>query len=120
MVAAMNFQVGDYIEFQRIVQPKRDVKFRTNYETGAPICLPEIPEQILPQRGSGQITKIAAKPRRVSGEKLATARVAAGSSLGNVTAILDDAVLAARPLTIFDVEQTTEAQTMYGTDGSHA
>jgi hypothetical protein len=120
MVGDMIFEVGDYISFERIVHPKVGVKFRTNYETGGPICLPEIPEQILPQRGAGQILKIATKPRRVGGEKLATARVAAGSGLGTVTAILDDATLTAKPLTMFDLEPEAGSQTMYGTDGSHS
>lgn len=101
------FEVGDYIEFTRIIQPKQPVRFRTNYETGAPICLPEIPEQVLPQRGQGQIVKFT-KERRVAGTKYEVASVSAGSALGTVIAILEDAVLVGKPLTMFDLAPDTK------------
>lgn len=111
------FEVGDYIEFSRIIQPKRPVRFRTNYETGAPICLPEIPEQVLPQRGQGQIVNLKDGPRRVKGESYTVARVNAGVPLGFVTVILDDAVLVGKQQGLFELDEVKDTgPNVYGSD----
>lgn len=125
------FQSGDYIRFKRIVQPEQKVRHRTDYKTGRPIAVPEIPEQVLPQSGDGQIIKLAKNIRKVKVgtsdrtgtpiyEKYKVARVAAGSHLGVVTAILDDAELAAKPLTmdlgIEAVDSKGARPNMYGTE----
>lgn len=128
------FQSGDFIKFHRIIQPAQKVRFKTDYATGRPIAVPEIPEQVLPQSGDGQIIKLAKGIRKVKVgvspqtknpiyEKFRVARVAAGSHLGVVTAILDDAELTAKPLQMdLGVESTDpvdRAPSMYG-DGKHA
>lgn len=121
------FQSGDYIAFNRIVQPEQKCRFTTDYSTGRPIAQPAVPEQVLPQRGDGQIIKLAKTKRKVRNlqtnemERFTVARVAAGSHLGVVTAILDDAELRAKPL-VMDLGIANEAQDtgakpgMYGTD----
>jgi hypothetical protein len=121
------FQSGDYIAFHRIVQPEQKCRFKTDYATGRPIAVPAIPEQVLPQAGDGQIIKLAKTKRKVRDLKTnemhryTVARVAAGSHLGVVTAILDDAELRAKPL-VMDLGLSNESQDtgakpgMYGTD----
>ena len=121
------FQSGDYIAFHRIVQPEQKCRFKTDYATGRPIAVPAIPEQVLPQAGDGQIIKLAKTKRKVRDLKTnemhryTVARVAAGSHLGVVTAILDDAELRAKPLTMdfgieHDPKDTSHGPSQYGTD----
>lgn len=121
------FESGDYIAFNRIIQPEQKCRFKTDYATGRPIAVPAIPEQVLPQAGDGQIIKLAKTKRKVRNlktnemERFTVARVHAGSHLGVVTAILDDAELRAKPLTMdmgLDNEPTDRVSGpgMYGTD----
>lgn len=113
------FQEQDYIRFHRIVRPESKCRFRTDYKTGRPIAIPSIPEQVLPQSGEGQIVKLAKSKRKVDGETFTVARVAAGSHLGVVTAILDDAELVAKPLTMdLGIEATDSSPThnVYSSD----
>lgn len=124
------FEPNDYILFKRIVQPEKKFSYRTDPASGRAIVVPGIPEQVLPQGGEGQIAKIQAKPRKVlvdrtkHGEPVyesyRTATVLAGSHLGRVCAILDDATLQAKPLTLdmgLDNDATPGAGPgMYGTD----
>lgn len=127
------FESGDYIVFKRIIQPERKVSHRSN-GTARAVVVPAVPEQVLPQRGDGQIIKLAKTPRRVKVgiskigtpiyETYSVARVAAGSQLGVVTAILDDAELAAKPLTMdLGIDATDPAESrpsMYGDAKDHA
>lgn len=114
----MTFEPGDYIAFTRIVHAKQDVRHRTDYATGRPVVVPEVPEQVLPQAGQGQVQRIVKAPRKVNGQAYATARVACGKPLGTVTAIIDDAVLIAKQQSLFDMEPSKiDARgAMYGTD----
>lgn len=118
------FQSDDYIYFHRIIRPESKVSFSTDYKTGRPIANPQIPEQVLPQRGQGQIIKLAKAKRKVRNlktnemERFTVARVASGQ--GVVTAILDDATLMAKPLTmdlgIEHVDPKDIGPSQYGTD----
>lgn len=120
------FQSGDYIRFKRTVQPEQKAGFKTDYSTGLAIAKPTAPEQVLPQGGDGLIIKLAKTKRKVRNlvtnemECFTVARVAAGAHLGVVTAILDDAELAAKQLTmdlvIESVEPEVTRASMYGTD----
>lgn len=112
------FAVGDYIKFQRVVHGKKTAGFRTMPGTGRAVATPQIPEQIMPQRGEGHVTSIAKHPKRIGAVKIRTARVYAGSELKTVTAILDDAVLAAKQQGLFELEPTRGdgSNSMYGTD----
>jgi len=118
------FESGDYIRFNRIYRGESPVRFRTDYATGRPIAEPQIPEQVLPQSGGGQILKLAKEQKKVRNlqtnemERFWTARVASGN--GVVTAILDDATLEAKPMTMFDIAPVDPDQqkfNQYGGDG---
>ncbi len=110
------FQQGDYIKFQRIIQAKREVGHRTDYETGKAIVVPEIPEQVLPQSGEGVIVKLS-KPRKVKDEKFNVAQVYAGNPLGKVCAILDDAILVGKQGSLFEAEAASGgAKSIYTSD----
>lgn len=121
------FEQGDYIFFKRIVQPEKKFGYKPG-PNGRAIVTPQIPEQVLPQGGEGQIIKLSKAQKKVlvdrtkTGQpiyqKFTVARVASG--MGVVTAILDDATLAAKPLTMdLGIEATdpSDAGTkMYDTD----
>lgn len=112
--------VGDNITFTSIVRGKQKCGFRTDHRTGRAIATPEIPEQVLPQRGQGQVLG-EIKVRKVNGTKYHTVRVAAGSPLGTVTAILDEtAVLKAEQPGLFDMASSapTNHTSMYD-QGDH-
>jgi hypothetical protein len=112
----MMFEVGDYIEFTRIVHGKRGVRHRTDYDTGRAIVVPEIPEQVLPQGGEGQVVG-PSRQRRVNGESYTTASVYAGKPLGKVIAILDDAILVGKQQSLFEVDEVKEVgPNVYGSD----
>lgn len=113
------FQVGDYIQFTRIVQPKKKCGFRTDFNTGRVIATPEIPEQILPQRGEARILKVYGEPKKVDGVKYATAKAEAGKPLGQVRVVLDDAILVAKQDGLFDATELDVADvgpSIYSTD----
>lgn len=113
------FEPGDYIAFTRIVQNERPFKFRTDYSTGRALVDPAIPEQVVPQAGVGQIVSISANLRKVGDEKFIVGRVAAGKPIGTVTAILDDAILAGKQESLFDMAPAAKSDkfSQYGSDG---
>lgn len=111
------FEPGDYIFFKRIVQPEKKFGYKPG-PNGRAIVTPAIAEQVLPQGGEGQIIKLLKTQKKVNNQKFNCARVASG--MGVVTAILDDATLAAKPLTMdLGVEATDPSENatkMYDTD----
>lgn len=111
------FQQGDRIVFTERVHPKIKCGFRTDHATGRPIGTPEVPRQIVPQRGEGTVIG-PVKDEKVNGRKVKTVKVHAGSPLGNIVVVADDAVLTAHPLTLdFEVAQTPQhGPSQYGTD----
>lgn len=112
------FQVGDYIAFNRIIQPEQKCRFRTDYDTGKPIAIPATPEQVLPQRGQAQIVSISKGEKNVDGVKYRVARAHAGKPLGVVTVILDDAILVAKQQGLFEMALVEEdGYNVYGTEG---
>lgn len=122
------FEVGDYIQFHRIVFAEQEARIVRNPHGAGTVLAPRIPEQVLLQGGSGQIVSIAKSPRKVVvghdeerhpiKHTFRTARVAAGQALGTVTAILDDATLSAKQGGLFDMAAVdTDTHNMYGTDG---
>lgn len=119
-MSTYEFQPGDYIVFTRTIQPARDVRHRTDYKTGRPIVVPAIPEQVLPQGGEGQIIRVLSAPRKVDGKVYQAARVQCAKHLGVQTVVLDDATLAAKPLTmdlgIEAVDPQTHGPSIYSSD----
>lgn len=109
------FEKGDYVRFKRVVHAKKPCGFKPG-PNGRAIATPEIPEQILQQEGEGELLSIAKTVKKVGGEKVQTGRVA--STVGLVTAVLDDAILQAKPMTLdLGIEAVdTAAPSIYGTD----
>ena len=110
------FQPGDYIRFTRIVRGKSGVRFSTDYTTGRAIAHPEIPEQVLPQEGSGRVIG-EQKIKKVKGEKFAVIKVDAGKPIGQVNVIVDDAILVAKQDSLFEMAPVDVAgPNVYGSD----
>lgn len=113
-----DFVKGDRVSFTERVHPKVSCGFRYHAESGKPIATPEIPKQIVQQRGEGIVTR-EAKEEKVNGRKVWTLKVHAGSGLGEIVIVADDAVLTAHPLTL-DVGDLPapnhRGPSMYGSD----
>lgn len=112
------FQVGDYIKFERIYVSAKDVGHRTDHATGRAIVVPARHAQVLPQSGQGQIVRIAksAKKMEVPGprggkkiERIWTAQVAAGPVLKTVSAVLNEATLAAKQEGLFQMDAVEQS-----------
>lgn len=120
-------QVGDYVNFTRVVFSEKISKAIIDPGSPRAKLSPHIPEQIIEQAGSGQIVSIAKSKKKVKRTKfnrkgelvvhvdeVQTARIAAGVGLGTVTAVLDDATLAAKQGGLFDMAPVdTKAVGMY-------
>lgn len=113
-----DFQVGDRVSFTERVHPKVKCGFRYHAESGKTIATPEVPQQIVAQKGEGIVTRTA-REAKVNGRKVTTLKVHAGSGLGEIVIVADDAVLTAHPLTL-DVGDLPapnhRGPSMYGSD----
>lgn len=115
---ATEFEVGDRVSFTERVHPKVKCGFRYHQESAKTIATPEIPKQIVAQRGEGTVTRTA-REETVNGRKVTTLKVHAGHGLGEIVIVADDAVLTAHPLTldVGDIPTTyTNAPSIYTSD----
>lgn len=107
------FQVGDYIKFERIYVSAKDVGHRTDHATGRAIVVPARHAQVLPQSGQGQIVRIAKSAKKMEVgkkiERIWTAQVAAGPVLKTVSAVLNEATLAAKQEGLFQMDAVEQS-----------
>lgn len=107
-------KVGDYVKFTRVIAPA--IKKRNRSSFGGNFDIEVTPRRLVDQGGSGQIMSMAKNRTSIDDERVRTARVDAGPWLGNVVAVIDDAILVGKQI-VFDIaEEEVVAQSMYGTD----
>lgn len=110
-------RVGDYIEFTRIIRPAKKGRWERGSLFGTH-WIHEIPEAVINEPGSGRIEKIG-KDRKIGDDRFRVARVATGAWMGVVTAVLDDAVLIGKQMTLEVGNESApeHGPSVYGTDG---
>lgn len=99
MSAGYEFQVGDRVSFTERVHPKVKGGVRYDHGSGKLIGTPDIPQQIVSQRGEGTVVR-GLRQLKVGERKVTTLKVDAGKPLGIILIVADDAVLTAKPLAL--------------------
>lgn len=113
-----SIRAGDYVRFTRVVDPK--VTASAKSANGTRFTHVVRAERIVQQSGSGLVTSVGKRARKVGDAKVLTGRVDAGPVLGIVTAVLDDAVLVGVQQQMFETAgPVQDSATMYD-GGDHA